>query len=131
MKKVIIGLLLILYTCAYNTYYPVWLIEGTYVCAAKDTFGGDPEYGDTLILYDNMTFTSDTWGDGEYELKYSFGETRVLLNYEEYGSKAIVSTYFERTLFFGNPKIVINADLGNYWRKENIVAKLFELITSK
>ncbi len=113
----------------YNTYFPLWIIEGTYVCSVLDEFGGDPKDGDTLILYDNMVFASSTWGDGKYELEHSFGETRILLSYKENGYRAGVSTYFKRTLFLGNPKIVINEDLGNYWIKENLVRKLFDLVS--
>lgn len=117
MKKILIVLLLLFGVYAYNTFYPVWLIEGTYVCTAKDTFGGDPEYGDTLILFNDMTFTGDTWGEGEYELEHSFRGTEILLRYKEYGYTASIGSHFERTLFVGKPKIVIFADLNNYWRK--------------
>ncbi len=72
MKKVLFGLLFILCIYMYNTYFPLWIIEGTYVCSVLDEFGGDPKDGDTLILYDNMVFASSTWGDGKYELEHSF-----------------------------------------------------------
>ncbi|MCD2259499.1 hypothetical protein [Psychroserpens luteolus] len=107
----IILTVLILGTIFYNSYFPKFLITGKYVANIEDefaTFG--VSNGDQLILNEDGTFQSDSWGTGTYVLKGK----EIEFNYND-GS---IHTQFNRPLFFGKPRIIIFRDLKSEFIKK-------------
>jgi len=89
------------------------MITGVYISNNSEPVLEGPDFGDKLILYNNNTFKSDTWGEGTFRLKYSFFETRIVLKY----GGAIYNSYFYRPFFFGAPRISLFRDLNYYYEK--------------
>lgn len=106
-KKVLIGLIVLLvFTTAYNSFFPNFIVIGEYQAHIKDPFASQGiKNGDKLILNDDGTFQSDCWGNGNYTIsgyKISF----------EFGNEGFHS-YFNRPFFFGSPRIIIVRDLNS------------------
>ena len=131
-NKLTIILLVFLMVYVVNSFFTVRMLTGKY--ANRNFENGFiseiPHVNDTLIIKDNYEFESSFFGKGKYELKYSFSGTKINLLYGEgYSStningkeirvsnKAVLSTYINRILFFGNPKIILCEDLDQYYEK--------------
>ncbi len=91
-------------------------ITGTYISNDKSGLADGPNFGDTLILYDNGKFISDTWGMGTYELNYTLTGTELKINYSyQFGGAGYETSIYQP--LFEKPRIIINKDLGTYFRK--------------
>ena len=111
-KKVLIGIIvLIVFTIAYNLYFPKFIVVGEYQAHITDEFATNGiKNGDKLVLNDDGTFQSDCWGDGNYTIsgyKISF----------DFGNEGFHS-YFNRHLFFGDARIIIFRDLNSEFIKK-------------
>ncbi len=87
------------------------MITGKYIAYIENefaTFG--VSNGDQLILKEDGTFLSDSWGNGTYVLKGT--EIEFNLNNKN------IHTYFNRPLFFGKPRIIIFRDLKSEFIKK-------------
>lgn len=94
----------------YNSFFPKFLIVGTYESHISNPFATHGiSHGETLILKEDNTFVSQTWGPGTYTLSGS--RIDLFFNNEVY------STYFYRPYFFGTPRIVIFKDLNSEYVK--------------
>ena len=92
------------------------MLAGTYVSNDKSGYADTPNIGDTLILYDNGEFVSDTWGKGKYKLKYSLSGTTINITYNyEFGIGGYSRSIYRHLL--GKPRISINKDLESYFAK--------------
>ena len=92
------------------------MISGTYVSNNKQSLIDGPSFGDTLKIYDNNRFESQTWGKGTYELKHSLVGTKIDLIYKyEYGNAGYEMNIY-RT-FLGIPRIDLDRDLEYYFEK--------------
>lgn len=101
---------LITITFLYNSFFPKFLVVGTYKSSIKDPFATNGiENGEILTLNSDNTFISETWGNGTYTLKGS----RINFSFNNEG----YSTYFYRPYFFGTPRIVIFRDLNSEYIK--------------
>jgi len=104
-------IVLFLGTIFYNSYFPKFLITGKYVAYIEDefaTFGVSNE--DQLILKEDGTFLSDSWGIGTYFIK----GTEIEFNF----NNESIHTHFNRPLFFGKSRIVIFRDLKSEFIKK-------------
>lgn len=95
----------------YNTIFPRFLITGKYIASIDNefaTFG--VAHNDQLMLNDDGTFHSDSWGEGIYvqrgkEIEFNSKDARI-------------STYFNRPLFLGTPRIILFRDLNSEFVKK-------------
>lgn len=112
MKKIIavvISVLLIFYFL--NHFFTKSMIVGTYV--SNDNAGIDgPNKGDTLILLENNTFRSQTWGKGTYKLEGS----SITINYNYELGKASYQMGVRRNSSL-QPKLVFDFDLESCFEK--------------
>ena len=111
-KKILTGIVaIIIVTGIYNLYFPKFLVIGEYVAYIEDNFATfGINNGDTLVLHDVGTFYCDSWGYGTYmingsEITFKYGNTSH-------------KTYFNRPLFFGQPRIIIFRDLKSEFVKK-------------
>lgn len=66
----IIVAVLVFGTIFYNSFFPKFLITGQYIANIEDEFATfEVANGDQLILNEDGTFQSDSWGTGTYVLK--------------------------------------------------------------
>jgi hypothetical protein len=110
IASLIVGLIFVL-----NTYFPSWLITGSYTSNIVDPFAsGGINNIEKLEIYDNGTFKGDTWGQGTWNLEHGLKGTRIdfTFNNESY------NTYFYRRMFFNKPRIVIFRDLNSEFLKD-------------
>lgn len=114
LRKRYIALLVFIALFVYNTYFPSWLITGSYISRVDNSFGtvgiNDNE---NLLINSNGTYSSDAWGKGTWKLKHDFSGTRIIFNSNNEG----YDTYFYRSMFFSKPRIVIFSDLNAEYRK--------------
>jgi hypothetical protein len=94
------------------------MISGIYVSNNEQSLVDGPNFGDTLKIYNNNRFESQTWGNGKYELKHSLNGTKINLTYEYEFGNAGYEMKICRT-FFGEPRINLNTDLEYYFKKIN------------
>lgn len=120
MKKIIIGLILFFFiSFIYNHFFLKSMITGVYV---NTNYNKDypiaevPDRADTLVLFDNNTYTSGYYGRGKYKLNYSFGGTRILL-ISNNPSEGGFGSSFTRLYSFGNIKIDLFQDQDQYYEK--------------
>lgn len=71
---------------------------------------------DSLVLLENDTFQSKTWGNGTYKISKSLMRTKIDLTYTYSMGKAGYSTQIEKSLF-GKIKIWLDYDLCFYFKK--------------
>jgi len=87
----------------YNFYYTPFVAEIPYV-------------EDTLILKNNLKFTSGYFGEGEYEIISSDNGKSIILNYNyEMGKASFEATVEEDEL--GKVKIILFKDQNHYYKK--------------
>ncbi|MDT7831672.1 hypothetical protein RQM59_04730 [Flavobacteriaceae bacterium S356] len=109
-KILLITAVFIVITLFYNSFFPKFLIVGTYKSSIKDPFATNGiEHGQTLILKEDNTFISETWGQGTYTLHGS----RIDFSFDNEG----FGTRFYRPYFYGKPRIVIFRDLNSEYIK--------------
>ncbi len=114
--KVFIGAIILIYI--FNNFFTESMITGTYISNNNQSVLEGPNgMGEKLFLLEDNKFKSDTWGNGTYELKYSFKGTTIDLTYNYEFGKAGFVTYIDRNYFFGNPKILLDKDLKFYFAK--------------
>jgi hypothetical protein len=75
-----------------------------------------PNHADTLVLFDDNTYTSGYYGKGKYKLEYSFGGTEISL-IPNVSSEGGFGSSFTRLYSFGNIKIDLFQDQDQYYEK--------------
>lgn len=114
IKKRYVAILFIGFTLIYNTYYPSWLITGSYTSNIDDPFAtGGIEDNENLEIFNDGTFKGDTWGKGTWRLEHGMRATRIEFSFYNEG----YNTYFYRRYFFSKPRIVIFRDLNSEFVK--------------
>ncbi len=109
---ILITILFIATTLLYNSFFPKFLVVGTYKSDIKNSFATNGiDHGETLILKKDNTFVSESWGNGTYTLHGS----RIDFSF----NNEVYSTYFYRPYFLGTPRIVIFRDLNSEFLKIN------------
>ncbi len=94
------------------------MITGEYVSNnTESVLEGPGRIGEKLFLFKDNKFKSDTWGNGIYTLKYTFGGTRIDLTYNYEFGRASYVTSINRSYFFGKPQIILERDLEFYFEK--------------
>jgi hypothetical protein len=87
------------------------MIVGEYRASIKDDFGTHGvKDGDKLILLEDGTFQSDCCGNGNYNVN----GYKISFSFANEG----FSTYFNRPLFFGDPRIIVFRDLNSEFIKK-------------
>lgn len=117
MKKA--GLILVLFcliSYLYNNFFTSQMMTGTYVNRnyENDFINENPHIADTLVLFENNRFVSRYWGKGVYKTSYTFRGTKISLNGNDGNG---LTTYINRIMFLGNPKIILYEDLNQYYEK--------------
>jgi hypothetical protein len=117
MKFKIVIIVFLCLTFLYNTYFPSWLIVGSYKSNVETASNNVMRIynNESLEIYEDGTFTEDFWGKGTWKLEHGFKGTDIIF---EYGDESI-HTYFYRRMFFSKPRIVLIRDLGTEFRKIN------------
>jgi hypothetical protein len=131
-NKVILGIFLLMIVYIVNNFFSEEMLIGKYVNTnfSDDFIAEIPHKADTLILKKNNAFESRFYGKGKYKIIHSLGGTEIDLSYGEGYSSTIIngehikvsnkagfSTYINRIMFFGNPKIILCEDLNHYYEK--------------
>ena len=124
MKKsiiYIIGILLFSLFCLWKHNIPHQSIIGKYVNNNTDIVMEGPQPiqngQDTLILYDDFTFESRTWGKGTYTYDSGFWQSEICLRYDAYGGgKASYNSYVKKSTF-GKIRILLSMDYDFYFEK--------------
>lgn len=99
----------------WNSYFPAWMMTGTFVSNNAEPVLDGPNPKDTLVLFENHTFISGAWGKGEYKVTgYS-----IKFTYLYSIGTAGFNTHIDRPYFIGTPRIMLNTDLGYYYKKVN------------
>ncbi|MBF4473838.1 hypothetical protein [Flavobacterium sp. HJJ] len=94
----------------YDNFFTKSMITGTYVSNGSGIDG--PNKNDTLILLENNTYESQSWGKGEYTLK----ENTINIHYDYEFGKASYQMSIERN-FYIKPKLVFDFDQDYYFEK--------------
>lgn len=115
LKNILIILLFsfISVSMIHDNFYTLKMVSGTYVYHFPNEIVEGPSQGDKLILKEDGTFESDTWGNGTYSINGS----QLDLNYRYEFGEAGFSCCFYRPMFWGQPRINIVKDLGYYFSK--------------
>jgi len=111
---IVIFLIFLIYTI--DNFFTKSMIVGTYVSNNKTSIIDGPSNGDTLVLLDNNTFKSQTWGNGKYSLEYSGKGTKINIHYKYEFGTAGYQMGIQRS-FYIKPKIIIDRDLNYYFEK--------------
>jgi hypothetical protein len=125
MKKIYLLLSLVLIIILYNIYsgyISLSMLVGTYITVKPDDYKAAvpdiPSKTDTLIIYNNGTFSSGFFGMGKYTLSHNLFTTEIDLNYHyNFGMAGYTSTISRS--FLGVPKIELDADNNYYYEKVN------------
>ena len=112
MNKKILLLILFVFGIiyVYDGCFTESMIIGTYVSNGIGIDG--PNKNDTLILLENNTYESQSWGKGGYTLK---GNT-ITIHYDYEFGKASYQMSIERN-FYIKPKLVFDHDQDYYFEK--------------
>jgi hypothetical protein len=114
--KVFIGV--IIFSYIFNNFFTEGMITGVYISNNNQSIlEGPNRIGEKLFLLEDNKFKSDTWGNGTYELKYTFKGTRIDLTYNYEFGKAGYETSINRGYFIGKPQIILDRDLEFYFQK--------------
>lgn len=117
-NKILIVCVLIIAYYLFKIFLSENMISGTYVSNNKQSLIDGPNFGDTLKIYSNNRFESETWGNGKYILKHSLTGTKIYLTYKyEFGNAGYEMDIY-RT-FYGKPRIDLEGDLEYYFEKVN------------
>ena len=115
IKKRYIALLIVGLMFISNTYFPSWLITGTYTSSIDDSFATSGiDDNESLEIFNDGTFKGDTWGEGTWKLEHGFRGTRIDFSFDNES----YNTYFYRRMFFSKPRIVIFRDLNSFCKKD-------------
>tara|TARA_B100001173_G_C15842857_1_gene485399 strand:- start:388 stop:741 length:354 start_codon:yes stop_codon:yes gene_type:complete len=115
IKKRYIALLIVGLMFISNTYFPSWLITGTYTSSIDDSFATSGiDDNESLEIFNDGTFKGDTWGEGTWKLEHGFRGTRIDFSFDNES----YNTYFYRRMFFSKPRIVIFRDLNSEFLKD-------------
>lgn len=99
----------------YNTYFPSWLITGSYTSRVDNSFAiAGIKNNENLLINSDGTYNSDAWSKGTWKLQHDFWGTRIIFHSSNEG----YSMYFYRSMFFSKPRIVIFRDLNSEFRKD-------------
>ncbi len=98
----------------YDNFFTKYMITGTYVSNGNGIDG--PNKSDTLILLENNTYESQSWGNGKYTLKKSGKGTTIKIHYDYEFGKAGYQMRIERN-FYIKPKLVFDFDQDYYFEK--------------
>lgn len=115
-NKILIICILLISFYLFKNFLSSNMIPGTYVSNNKESLMDGPDFGDTLKIYNNNRFESQTWGNGTYKLKHSLKGTTIHLTYKYEFGNAGYEMNINRTLF-GKPRINLNSDLEYYFEK--------------
>lgn len=114
MKRVVLVLVIFIVSLIYwNNFFPRALVLGVYVSNNTEPLLEGPKGIDTLILLENGKYKNRTWGEGDYEI--SGDKIHFIINHPD--GKMNYHSYFSRPYFIGPPQIILNYDLGYYYRK--------------
>lgn len=115
-KIIIIISVVLLFTTAiiYDNFYTQKMISGRYAYNFPSNIVDGPKTGEYLLLKDNGTFESTTWGNGMYEINGS----KLALKYKYEMGEAAFDCGIYRPFFFGTPRISIQSDLDYYFKKD-------------
>ena len=81
LRKRYIALLVFIALFIYNTYFPSWLITGSYTSRVDNSFGAVGIIDNERLLINNDgSYSSDAWGNGTWKLKHDFSGTRIIFN---------------------------------------------------
>lgn len=99
---------------------PKYFVAGKYVNNNTDyTLEGPKpiQQGyDTLTLFKDGTFSSNTWGNGVYKITDDFLGCEITLDYNYTAGKGSIRTQISRP-FFGDLRIWLNHDRGFYFKR--------------
>ena len=98
----------------YDNFFTKSMITGTYVSNGNGING--PNKSDTLILLENNTYESQSWGNGKYTLKNLGKGTTINIHYDYEFGKASYQMSIERN-FYIKPKLVFDFDQDYYFEK--------------
>ena len=98
----------------YDNFFTKFMITGTYVSNGNGIEG--PKKSDTLILLENNTFESQSWGKGKYTLKHSGKATTINIIYDYEFGKVGYQMIIERN-FYIKPKLIFDFDQDYYFEK--------------
>jgi hypothetical protein len=102
----------------FNNFFTETMITGLYVSNNNQSnIEGPNRVGEKLLILEGNKFKSDTWGKGNYELKYSLNGTRIHLTYNYQYGKTGYEIYINRSYFLGKPQLILNRDLEIYFEK--------------
>ncbi|MDQ6469324.1 hypothetical protein RB619_01625 [Flavobacterium sp. LHD-80] len=114
--KILIICILLIAFYLFKNFFTENMISGNYVSNNQQSLADGPSFGDTLKIYNDNRFESQTWGNGKYKLDHSLKGTEIELTYKyEFGS-AGYGMNISRS-FFGKPRISISSDLEYYFEK--------------
>jgi len=111
--KVLIPLIIITVYIFSHNFFTNQMIAGSYVYNFPVAVADGPRQGDKLLLNNDGSFQSDTWGNGTYKLSGS----ELKLSYTTAGGKASFTSTIYRPYFWGKPRIEIEPDLGHFFKK--------------
>lgn len=101
----------------FNSYYPSWLITGSYTSSISNTFATNGiENNEKLELFEDGTFKGDSWGEGTWQLEHGLKGTEIKFTFGAFNEEGF-SSYFYRKLFFSKPRIVLFRDLNSEFIK--------------
>lgn len=99
----------------YNTYYPSWMITGSYTSNIVDRFATNGiDNNEKLEIYSDGTFRGYAWGHGTWKLEHQITGTRINFKIRNEG----YNTYFYRKMFLSKPRLVIYRDLNSEFLKD-------------
>lgn len=98
----------------YDHFFTKSMITGIYVSNGSGI--DEPNKNDTLILLENYTYESQSWGKGKYTLNNSGKGTTIKIQYDYEFGKASYQMSIERN-FYIKPKLVFDFDQDYYFEK--------------
>lgn len=114
MKRIVLLLMITFFSLIlWNNFFPEAIITGTYISNNSEPLLEGPASIDTLTLFKNGKYINRTWGKGTYEINGN--EIHFIIQYP-HGEMNYYSS-FSRPYFIGPPQIVLNYDLGYFYRK--------------
>ena len=81
-NKILIICVLLIAFYLFKNFLSESMISGTYVSNNQQSLVDGPSFGDTLKIYSNNRFESQTWGNGKYKLKHSPTATKIRITYK-------------------------------------------------
>ena len=111
---IIFFVLLVSISVIYDNYFTPKMISGKYVYNFPVYVVDGPSTRDYLLLKENGTFESNTWGNGTYKINGS----KLAFKYKYEMGEAGFECGIYRPFFFGTPRISICKDLDYYFLKD-------------